>query len=106
MVSFEKWMATVFLSSGEGSEALMVLPAASTLLTSPPKPCLCHSLRPRDCFSAITIKKADIAEKQSRQRKEWQRHGFGGLVSNVDAAGNTINASLTSPEPRKDSEAA
>ncbi|PYT39149.1 MAG: hypothetical protein DMG45_20865 [Acidobacteria bacterium] len=51
--------------------------------------------------SVIAIKKADIAEKQSRERKEWQRHGFGGLVSNVDAAGNTINASLPSPDERK-----
>src|SRR5439155_1756745 len=51
--------------------------------------------------SVIAIKKADIAEKQSHERKEWQRHGFGGLVSNVDADGNTINASLPSPDERK-----
>jgi len=51
--------------------------------------------------SVIAIKKADIAEKQSREREEWQRHGFVGLVSNVDAAGNTINVSLPSPGERK-----
>jgi hypothetical protein len=51
--------------------------------------------------SVIAIKKADIAEKQSREREEWQRHGFGGLVSNVDAAGNTINVSPPSPGERK-----
>jgi len=40
--------------------------------------------------SVIAMKKADITEKQSREREEWQRHGFGGLVNSVDAAGSTI----------------
>ena len=47
-------MATVFFSPGEDSDTSMVLPAASTLLTSPPKPCLCHSSRSRDCFSVMS----------------------------------------------------
>jgi len=29
--------------------------------------------------AVIAMKKVDIAEKQSREREEWQRHGFGGL---------------------------
>jgi hypothetical protein len=51
--------------------------------------------------SIIAMKKSDIAEKQSREREEWQRHGFGGLVNSVDAAGNTINVSLPSPGEKK-----
>jgi len=51
--------------------------------------------------SVIAMKKVDIADKQSREREEWQRHGFGGLVNNVDAGGNTINVSLPSPGEKK-----
>jgi len=51
--------------------------------------------------SVIAMKKTDIAEKQSREREEWQRHGFGGLVTSIDAAGNTINVSLPSPGEKK-----
>jgi len=46
--------------------------------------------------SVIAMKKADIAEKQSRDREEWQKHGFGGLVNGVDTAGNTISVALPS----------
>ena len=35
-------------------DARMVPLAASTLLTSPPAPCFCHSSRSRACFSAIS----------------------------------------------------
>ena len=51
--------------------------------------------------SLIAMKKADIAEKLSREREEWQRRGFGGLVSSVDAASSTINVSLPSPGEKK-----
>ena len=44
--------------------------------------------------SVIAMKKADLAEKQAREREEWQRQGTAGLVSSVDAASNTINVSL------------
>jgi uncharacterized protein DUF5666 len=44
--------------------------------------------------SIVAIKKADIAEKQTRDREEWQKHGAGGLVSSVDPATNTIIVSL------------
>jgi hypothetical protein len=53
-------------------------------------------------FSATTIvamKKADIAEKQSHERDEWQKSGVGGLVNNVDAAGSLI--SITTPSLRE-----
>jgi len=51
--------------------------------------------------SVIAMKKEDIAEKQSRDREEWQKHGFGGLVNSVDAAGNTISVALPSAGEKK-----
>jgi hypothetical protein len=45
-------------------------------------------------LSIIAMKKAEIAEKQAREREEWQKHGAGGLVSSVDAASGTIIVSL------------
>ncbi len=38
----------------------------------------------------IAMKKASIAEKQTREREEWRKQGVGGLVSNVDPAANSI----------------
>jgi hypothetical protein len=49
--------------------------------------------------SIIAMKKADIAEKQSREREEWQKSGVGGLVNSVDAAGGVI--SITTPSLRE-----
>ena len=41
-------------------------------------------------ISLIAMKKLDIAQKQAREREEWQRHGVGGLVSAVDLSTGTI----------------
>jgi hypothetical protein len=49
--------------------------------------------------SIIAMKKADIAEKQSHERDEWQKSGVGGLVNNVDAAAGII--SITTPSLRE-----
>jgi len=49
--------------------------------------------------SIIAMKKADIAEKQSHERDEWQRSGVGGLVNNVDATAGII--SITTPSLRE-----
>jgi len=49
--------------------------------------------------SIVAMKKADIAEKQSRERDEWQKNGVGGLVNSVDAAAGVI--SITSPSLRE-----
>jgi hypothetical protein len=51
--------------------------------------------------SVIAMKKADIAEKQSHEREEWQKHGFGGLVNSVDAANGTIAVALPSAGEKK-----
>jgi len=45
-------------------------------------------------MSVVAMKKADIADKQAREREEWQRHGVGGLVNSVDRANNTISVAL------------
>jgi hypothetical protein len=52
-------------------------------------------------LSVIAMKKADIAEKQSREREEWQKHGFGGLVNGVDAASGIISVALPSAGEKK-----
>ena len=44
--------------------------------------------------SVVAMKKVDIAEKQTREREEWQKHGAGGLVSSIDAASSTITVAL------------
>ena len=51
--------------------------------------------------SIIAMKKSDIAEKQSHEREEWQKHGFGGLVDSVDAASSTISVALPSVGEKK-----
>src|SRR5437773_4242885 len=51
--------------------------------------------------SVIAMKKADIAEKQSREREEWQKHGLGGLVNSIDAANSTLSVALPSQGEKK-----
>ncbi len=51
--------------------------------------------------SVIAMKKADITDKQSRDREGWQKHGFGGLVNGVDAASNTISVAQPSAGEKK-----
>ena len=51
--------------------------------------------------SVIAMKKADIAEKQSHEREEWQKHGLGGLVSSIDAANDTIAVALPTVGEKK-----
>ena len=38
----------------------------------------------------VTIKAADVAQKQQQEREEWQRSGVGGLVKSVDPNGGVI----------------
>ncbi len=51
--------------------------------------------------SIIAMKKGDIAEKQSREREEWQKSGVGGLVNSVDAAGGVISVTVPSLREKK-----
>jgi hypothetical protein len=45
-------------------------------------------------LSIVAMKKADITEKQAREREEWQKRGTGGLVSSVDPASSTVTVAL------------
>jgi hypothetical protein len=38
----------------------------------------------------IAIKQADVAQKQQKDREDWQRRGIGGLVKSVDSANGVI----------------
>lgn len=38
----------------------------------------------------IAIKQADVAQKQQKDREDWQRRGVGGLVKSVDTAAGVI----------------
>lgn len=51
--------------------------------------------------SVVAMKQADVAQKLAHEREEWQRHGTAGLVSSVDAAGNTITISLPAVGEKK-----
>lgn len=50
----------------------------------------------------IAMKKADIAQRQAKQREDWQRHGIGGLVKAVDAANNSITIGTMGAAGAKD----
>jgi hypothetical protein len=47
----------------------------------------------------VAIKKADLAQKQEKDREDWQKRGAGGLVKSVDAAAGTVTIS-TAGGPR------
>jgi hypothetical protein len=56
-------------------------------------------------MTAITIvamKREDIANKQSKEREEWQKHGIGGLVKSVDPGNEIIVISTLSAAGAKD----
>lgn len=42
----------------------------------------------------VAIKSADIAQKQAREREDWQKNGTGGLVKAVDPAAGTVTISI------------
>jgi preprotein translocase subunit YajC len=44
-------------------------------------------------LAVIVMKQEDVAAKQQHDRDDWQKRGVGGLVTKVDAPGNTITIS-------------
>src|SRR5579859_1277701 len=52
--------------------------------------------------SVIAMKQTDIADKQAKERMEWQQHSVGGLVKNVDAATGVISISTNAGGASKD----
>ena len=51
--------------------------------------------------SIIAMKKADIADKQTHEREEWQKSGVGGLVSSVDSGTGVITITVPSLREKK-----
>jgi hypothetical protein len=49
--------------------------------------------------TAIVMKKNDIAEKQAREREDWQKRGVGGVVKAVDPTGGIITISTGGLDP-------
>jgi len=45
--------------------------------------------------SIVVMKQTDVAQKQQREREDWQRRGAGGIVSAIDAASGTITVAVT-----------
>jgi hypothetical protein len=43
-----------------------------------------------EALRIISVKAADLAQKQQKEREDWQRNGVGGLVKSVDASGGVI----------------
>src|SRR3984957_15203920 len=46
-----------------------------------------------DASMLVAIKGADIAQKQEKEREDWQKRGTGGLVKSADAAAQTVTIS-------------
>ena len=45
---------------------------------------------PVTAISIVAIPQADLAQKQQKEREEWQRNGVGGLVKSIDPGTGTI----------------
>lgn len=52
--------------------------------------------------SIIAMKQGDIAQKNAKEREEWQRNGVGGLVKSVDLAVGIIEVTTNASGPNKD----
>jgi hypothetical protein len=46
-------------------------------------------------ISIVVMKQGDVAQKQQRDREDWQKRGTGGIVSAVDAAAGSITVAVT-----------
>jgi len=111
--------ATITLSTDSGADVIVQVQEAARLLRVEPgekdlnnaAPLELHDIQAGDrllvrgknapdgksllAASVIAMKKADIAQKQFREREEWQKNGVGGLVSGVDPSTNTITVATT-----------
>jgi hypothetical protein len=116
---------TITLSTDAGSDVTVLIQDATKFVRIAPgqkdlndaAPIQLQDLQPNDrilvrgklagdgksvlALSIIAMKKADIAEKQAREREEWQKHGTGGLVSSVDPASSTVTVALPAMGEKK-----
>jgi hypothetical protein len=113
------------LSTDSGSEVKVIIAADAKLVRVPPgskdlKEAVAVTLadlqqgdrilvrgKPGDAgtmvaSTVIAMKKGDIAEKQSHERAEWQKHGIGGLVKSVDAGAGTVTIGTMTAAGNKD----
>jgi hypothetical protein len=114
------------LATDSGTELKVQLPPDIKVLRIPPgsrdlkdaTPIQLSSLQPGDrilvrgkpgdeagTFVATTVvamKREDIAEKQAREREDWQQHGIGGLVKSVDGTNATVTISRLTATGTKD----
>jgi uncharacterized protein DUF5666 len=44
--------------------------------------------------SVVVMKQGDVAQKQQRDREDWQKRGTGGIVSAIDAASGSITVAV------------
>ena len=114
------------LTTDAGSELKVQLPADVKVVRVPPgakdlkeaMPLALSDLQPGDrilvrtkagedgsslvATTVIAMKKSDIADKQAKEREEWQKHGIGGLVKTVDTSNGTITVGTLSAAGPKD----
>ena len=100
--------ATMQVTVGDGARLLRIEPGQKTLAGASPFSLV--DLQAGDRVMArgatgangksltatmlVAIKGADIAQKQSQEREDWQKNGTGGLVKAVDPAASTVTISL------------
>ena len=53
-------------------------------------------------LEVIVIPRSDLEARREQERRDWQKRGFGGLVSAVDPATGTVTISVTSLGGKKD----
>jgi hypothetical protein len=46
-------------------------------------------------ISVVVMKQGDVAQKQQRDREDWQKRGTGGIVSAIDAAAGNVTVAVT-----------
>lgn len=114
------------LTTDAGSEVMVQLSPDVKLLRVPPgskdlneaTPLALGDLQPGDrilvrtkpsedrtslvAITVIAMKKSDIADKQAKEREDWQKRGIGGLVKTVDAGNGTITVGTLSAAGPKD----
>jgi hypothetical protein len=114
------------LTTDAGSEMKVQLPSDVKVLRVPPAakdlkeatPLTLSDLQPGDrilvrtkpgedgsslvATTVIAMKKSEIADKQAKEREEWQKHGIGGLVKTVDPGNGTITVGTLSASGPKD----
>ncbi len=99
----------VSVSLPEGVRAVRIPPGATDLKSA--VPITVQDLQPGDrvlvrgkasddgkslaATAVIVMKQSDVAERQQREREDWQKRGVGGLVSEVDPTAGTVTISVT-----------